>query len=132
MGSRLADSEDLVERCRKAGWRVVRGTRGYKVYDGAGVMHTVHLSYSDRKSLMNTEQRLIRAGLSDVEKAIASARLTESRTRNDVARQVAEQRAESMANGASIARAAGPYLTEAEDVDIDWLITRTRHPGCAG
>lgn len=121
MGSRQADSEALVSRCRKAGWRVVRSTRGYKVYDGAGTMHSIHLTYSDVKSLMNAEQELDRAGLTADEKTILSARLTENRTRNDIARENADKRAQRMANGASIARAAGPYLVEAEDVGIDWL-----------
>jgi len=123
MASRMADSEALVTRCRRAGWTVVRSTRGYKVYDGAGVMHSIHLTYSDVKSLMNAEQELNRAGLAEDEKTILAARLTENRTRNDIARQNADKRAQQMANGASITRAAGPYLVEAEDVGVDWLIT---------
>jgi hypothetical protein len=123
MGSRMADSEALVARCRKAGWRVVRGTRGYKIYDGAGVMHTVHLTYSDVRSLTNVEQELYRAGLDDAEKAIAKARLTETRGRNDIAREAADRRAQLLANGASLVRAAGPYLVEVEDVGLDWLIS---------
>jgi hypothetical protein len=128
MGSRMADSEALVTRCRRAGWTVVRSTRGYKVYDGAGIMHSIHLTYSDVKSLMNAEQELDRAGLSDDEKTILSARLTENRTRNDIARTNAEKRAQVMANGASLARAAGPYLVEAEDVGLEWLISPHPRP----
>lgn len=122
MGSRQADSEALVMRCKRAGWRVVRGARGYKVYDGANMMHTIHLTYSDIKSLLNSEQELLRAGLAEAEKAIETARLTESRTRNDVARQAAEVRGKQLAASASLARAAGPYLVDVENVDISWLI----------
>lgn len=122
MGSRQADSEALVARCKKIGWRVVRGTRGYKIYDAANVMHTVHLTYSDIKSLLNTEQELDRAGLSETEKAIAAARLNETRTSNHIAREVADERAKKMAASASVARAAGPYLVEAETVSISWLV----------
>lgn len=123
MGSRQAESEALIERCRKAGWRIERGARGYKVYNGAGKMFSVHLTYGDQKSLMLATRRIIDAGLEDDEKAIAGKRLTESRNRNDIAREQAEVRAEKMAANASITRAAGPYLVECEDVGLDWLVT---------
>jgi len=125
MGTRMADSEELAERCRRAGWRVERAksSGGYKVWDPDGKIHPIHLTYSDRNSLKACERELNRAGLEDAEKAIASARLNENRTRNDIARQVADERAQKMANGRSVAKAAGPYLVEAEDVGIEWLIS---------
>lgn len=123
MGSRMADSEALVDRCRRAGWKVERGTRGYKVYNGANQMYAIHLTYGDVKSLQNAERRVVAMGLEDDEKRIANTRQTESRTRNDIARQAAEERAEKMAARTSISRAAGPYLVECEDVDLDWLVS---------
>jgi hypothetical protein len=123
MGSRQAESEALVDRCRRAGWRIERGARGYKVYNGANQMFPVHLTYGDRTSLANATRRIIAGGLEYDEKALESARLTETRTRNDVAREKAEERAEQMAAKTSIARAAGPYLVDCEDVGLDWLVT---------
>lgn len=123
MGSRMADSMDLIERCRKAGWRTERGARGWKVYNGANTMYAIHLTYSDYKSLENATRRLVAMGLEDDEKALESARLTENRTRNDIAREQADLRAEKMAAKTSITRAAGPYLVDCEDIDMDWLVT---------
>jgi hypothetical protein len=128
MGSRMSDSEALVDRCRKVKWSVVRGAKGYKVYDPKGTMHTVHLTYSDIRSLENAERRLDAAGLSDAEKAQAGARITESRTRNDIAREFAEQKAKEMAANASLVRAAGPYMVECEDVPLDWLVGEHPRP----
>lgn len=126
MGSRQADSETLVARCQRIGWRVVRGTRGYKIYDPLGAMHTVHLTYSDIKSLSNATRELERAGLVDAEQALEKARLTETRSRNDIARQAADERAQRLAENASVARAAGPYMIEAEDVPLEWVVSA--HP----
>lgn len=123
MGSRQAESEALIDRCRRAGWRIERGTRGWKVYNGANRMFTIHLTYGDSKSLQNAERQVVAGGLEEDEKAIAGARLTENRTRNDVAREQAERRGEQMAAKASITRAAGPYLIACEDVDLEWLTT---------
>lgn len=123
MGSRMADSMDLIERCRRAGWRTERGQRGWKVYNGANKMIPIHLTYGDVKSLMNAEQRCIANGLEDDEKAIKQARLTENRNRNDIAREQAETRAQEMAAQTSITRAAGPYMVQPEHVDLEWLTT---------
>lgn len=123
MTTRQADSEALLDRCRTAGWRVERSSRGYKVYDGGGTMHTVHLTYSDHRSLKNTLAGLERAGLTEAEQAIKNTRLTESRTRADVAREVAEKRGKELATKTQIRRATGPYMTEIEDVPLDWFTT---------
>lgn len=119
----MADSEALVERCRRAGWTIERGARGYKVYNGLNQMYAIHLTYGDVKSLQNAERRVIAMGLEDDEKRIANTRQTENRTRNDIARQAAEERAEKMAARTSINRAAGPYLVDCEDVDLEWLVS---------
>jgi hypothetical protein len=88
-----------------------------------GKIHPIHLTYSAIGSLNRCREGLEKAGLLEAEKAIANARLTESRSRMDVAREVAENLAKKMANGTSIARAAGPYLTDAEEVPVDWFTT---------
>jgi len=121
MTTRLTDSKALVDRCRRVKWSVVESTNGFKVYDPAGRMHSIHLTYSDVRSLKNTEARLNAAGLADAEKAMSGARINENRTRNDIAREFAEQKAKEMAANASLIRAAGPYLVECEDVSLDWL-----------
>jgi hypothetical protein len=129
MGSRQADSEQLVDRCARAGWRVEAAPgKGYKVWDPTGKIHPVHLTYSAIGSLNRCREGLEKAGLAEAERAIANARITETRTRNDIAREAAETLAKKMANGTNLARAAGPYLTEAEEVPLDWFTTPHPRP----
>lgn len=122
MGTRQADSEALVARCKKIGWHVEMGAKGYKVVDATGRPHSVHLTYSSRNSLGMITRQLDAAGLTDTEKAIANSRQTESRSRNDIARQAADELGKRMAAKTNVSRAAGPYLTEAEDVPLNWFI----------
>lgn len=123
MGSRMSDSMALVDRCRKAGWDVERSTSGYRIKDLRGGMHTVHLTYSDVRSLTNCTGKMEAAGLSEDEEAVKGARLTESRSRADVAKAAMEKRGQALAAKKSIVKAAGPYAVEDEVVDIDWFIT---------
>lgn len=123
MGSRLSDSEALAERCRKAGWQVVRNTANgsYKVWTPDGKWKPIHLTYSDRNSLKRCTAELEDAGLKEAEEAIRNARLTESRGRAQVAAEAARERGLKLAASASITRAAGPYLTEPETVELAWF-----------
>lgn len=123
MTSRKADSMALVERCKKAGWEVLRATNGYKIRDASGGQHTIHLSYSDVRSLNNTIATLERAGLSEAEAAVKTTRLTATRTRATAAKAAAEKKAKELAATASLTKASGPYLVVTEDVDIEWFTT---------
>jgi hypothetical protein len=123
MASRMADSVALVERCKRAGWDVQRSTNGYKIRDLRGGQHTVHMTYSDVRSLTNCTKAMEAAGLSDDEDAVKGKRLTENRSRADIAREAAEKRGKEMAAKASVVKAAGPYLVDDEDVDLEWFIT---------
>jgi hypothetical protein len=119
----MADSMAVVDRCRKAGWEVDRCTDGYRIKDLRGGLHTVHLSYSDVRSLTNGVKQMEAAGLKEDEAAVKNARITESRSRADIAREAAEKRGKEMAAKASRTRAAGPYLVEPETVELDWFTT---------
>lgn len=123
MASRQADQEAIVERCRRAGWQIEQVNDGWRVYDSSGGSHNVHLTPSDRNAQQVLMRRLTKAGLIADETAIRSARLDEKRTAAQVAAEAAERRAKEMANNASVARAAGPYYTQPEQVDLGWFTT---------
>jgi hypothetical protein len=123
MASRLADSEAIAERCRKAGWDVQRanGTGGWKVSKPGGeVVAHIHQSYSDRAATTALLRELTKAGLVDAEEAIKGKRLTESRTRAKIAAEAAERRGKALAAKASLTKAAGPYLVDAEEIELEW------------
>lgn len=126
MASRLADSEAIAERCRKAGWDVTRsnGNNTWKVSrpDGQVVAH-IHQTYSDRAATSALLRELTKAGLVDAENEIKGKRLTESRTRAKIAAEAAEKRGKELAAKASLVKAAGPYLVDAEDIELDWFTT---------
>jgi hypothetical protein len=126
MASRIADSEALAERCRKVGWDVTRANGGgvWKVSKPGGEIVThIHQTYSDVKALHLVTATLRKAGLMEAENAIKGKRLTESRTRAKIAAEAAEKRGKELAAKASLTKAAGPYLVEAEDIELDWYVT---------
>lgn len=125
MGSRQADSLALAGRCEKVGWRVENSTRGIKVYNDAGRMFTIHKSYSDVNSLSNATRDLERGGLLEAERAMAELKFQSAQDTITKARKSAAKKATAMAaEGAklsAVAKAAGPYLTDPEDVLISWF-----------
>lgn len=123
MGSRMADSIALVTRCERAGWDVIKSPDGYKIRDTSGGTHIVHLTYSDVRSLNNITRQVEAAGLSEAEAAVKQARLTEGRSRSQVAAEAAEKRARDLASKASVNRASGPYMLDPEDVELEWFLT---------
>jgi len=125
MGSRMADSLAVVRRAKKAGWRVEpNGDGQHYVWDAAGRKHVVHNTYSDgRWSLKNLVADLERGGLIEAEQKMANTRVTETRSKLQIAREKAEEEAKRLANGARLTKAAGPYLTDPEPCDLGWLTT---------
>lgn len=130
MGSRFADSLAVVKRAKKAGWQTERANDGrYYVWDATGRKHVVHMTYSDGLwSLKNLVQDLERGGLTQAEEKMANVRLTETRTRASQAKAAADARAKELAAQAAIAKAAGPYLIEAEACDPGWLFAEHPQP----
>lgn len=124
MGSRMADSLAVVRRAKKAGWRVEKNNDGqHYIWDATGRKYVVHNTYSDgRWSLKNLVADLERGGLTEAEKLMAGTRITESRTRTQIAREQAEQKAKELANQARVVKASGPYLQEPEPCDLAWLV----------
>lgn len=126
MASRIADAEALAERCRKAGWDVTKsnGSNGWKVTKPGGeLVSTIHQSYSDRAGITAVLRELTKAGLVEAENAIKGKRLTESRTRAKIAAEAAERRGKELAAQASLVKAAGPYLVDAEEIELDWFVS---------
>lgn len=125
MATRLSAAAALAERCRKAGWNVEtnNGSGGWKVQPPDGRNFMIHASYSDVNSIVRVTADLEKAGLADDEAAIKSSRLTASRTRAAIAREAAEKRGKELAAKTSLVRAAGPYLVEPEDIELDWYTT---------
>lgn len=123
MATRMSDSHALVERCKAAGWTVTTSSDGYRIHLPDGGIQGVHLTYSDIRSLNHAVRAVEKAGLKEAEAAVKKSRLTESRTRAQIAAEVADKRAQELAAQSSINRAAGPYLVDTEDVDLSWFIT---------
>lgn len=124
MGSRLSDSAKLAARCRRIGWRVERNlaTGGWKVWPANGsTPQVIHVSYSTVGSIHRITSTLDREGLSEQEVLMKNARITETRSRAVIARQAAEEEGKRIASRAAISKAAGPYFTQAEDVELEWF-----------
>lgn len=127
MASRQAEALAMVRRAERAGWRTEKITNGWRVQDNRGGHHIVHLTYSDRNALVAKLQDWEAAGLlEDEEKAKAEAA---ERKKNQLAeaRTAAATKAKQLASQADLTqRAAGPYRTQIEDCDLDWITAE--HP----
>jgi hypothetical protein len=124
MAGRLSDAMQLVRRAEAAGWRVENGSRGVKVYNHEGTMFTIHKTYSDVRSFKNAEAQLLRLGLADDEKATEEQKAQRGKARIANGRAASDKLAAEMverARAVSVAKAAGPYLVEAEDVGVMWF-----------
>lgn len=126
MGSRQADSLALVQRAERVGWPTERVDAGWKVLLPTGRRYVVHLTYSDgHRALKNCIQEFERAGLTEAETAMAAQRVTERRTKLQLEKEKAEADAKRIQQQNMLERvtAAGPYLNDAEDVDLPWFTT---------
>jgi hypothetical protein len=127
MATRQGDSEALVKRVKAVeplGWRVEETPDGWKCFDRRGGMWTIHRTYSDRRSLTNNVKDLEnKGGLVADETEMKKVRLKARQEALRTDRQAAERKAAQLANQQSdlLMRAAGPYFTEAEEPDLDWL-----------
>lgn len=130
MASRMSGVTAVVKRCEKVGWKTTRTTDGIRVTTPQGPV-VVHLTPSDGGwSTKLVTQELEKKGLTEAEEALEMATaerrkntLAAGRAKAEAATVAAQKRAASngAANKAALARAAGPYLVEAEDVDLDWF-----------
>lgn len=124
MARQSSEIEQLVDRCRKAGWRVVRASSGgYKVYNLDGVMMPAHLTYSDTRSFTNLRKALEGLGLLRDEETVRAAREQRKQQQAKVdeeAMVAATKRAQEQSS--AVVRAAGPYLVEAENLDLEWCL----------
>jgi hypothetical protein len=133
MSTRQADAEALVRRAERAGWLVSRSKAGWKVQTPQGP-YPIHMTYSDIRSLTNATKALERMGLTKAEANMATVRQTAKVTKLNELRQVEEARtaalvaAEKENQRSMLARAAGPYMTEPEDVGAAWFATPHPQP----
>lgn len=127
MATRQGDSEKLVKRIQAVadmGWRVEPTPDGWRVFDPRQGMYSIHKTYSDGyRSMANLVQSLEGGGLKEDEAKQKTRRLEARRQKLKDDRDAAERRTQAIQNSRQdmIAKAAGPYLTEAEEPDIDWL-----------
>ncbi len=132
MATRQADSEKLIKRIRAVeplGWRVETTPDGYKCFDRRGGMWVVHMTYSDHRSLTNSIKDMENKGgllADETEMRREKLRLRKQRILDD--REAADRRAIAQASQQrdALVRAAGPYMAEIEECDLDWLTTE--HP----
>lgn len=123
MASRMADSKALADRCSRAGWEVAPSNDGWKVATPAGPF-VIHKTYSDVRSLKNAAAHLERVGLKDAEAMSTGSKLRAKQAKLEADREEAERRTIEMASRERVLvqKAAGPYLTEPEDCDLDWML----------
>lgn len=127
MATRQSDSMKLVKRCaalEPLGWRVEAAGSEQRVINPRGEAHTVHMTYSDVRSLTNvTKDVENRMGLLQDEAEMKRRRLEDRRNKLKEDREAAERRTELIISTRQgmITKAAGPYLTEVDEPDIDWL-----------
>jgi hypothetical protein len=128
VATRKGDSIALARRCEEVGWETDRSaTNGIKVYLPDGTTNTIHLSYSDRRSLLNVTADLERRGLKEAEETMAREeaekrlkRIAQDRTSNEI-RLSELQASQEQQQRAMLLRAAGPYLGEPENVELAWF-----------
>ncbi len=127
MASRQADSLKLVSRISKlepVGWRTEKSSDGYKIFDPRGGNYTIHMTYSDVKSLTNLIQSLERGGLKTDERKLRQMQATQRARKLANEREVNERRTQELVAASqkqAVTRAAGPYMTEIEPCDLSWL-----------
>lgn len=128
MATRQGDSEALVARVRKLesmGWRVEDATDGWKIFDRRDNMFTVHKTYSDHRSLTNNIKELEgRGGLKADEAEMRRNRMAERRRALAADREASDRRAMAIAaqQQGMLVKAAGPYMAEIEECDLEWMI----------
>lgn len=124
MATRQTSSERLVRRCNDAGWPAERGNDGWKIMTPQG-SYPLHLTYSDHRALINATKDLERFGLAEAEKQNKDRKQKERREKIIADRAAAAKKTAVIAarQQHAVARAAGPYLAEAEDCDLAWLTT---------
>lgn len=133
MSTRIASSEALARKCELVGWPVDRqASGGINVRTPTGRIFKIHRTYSDRNSLKAAERELDKLGLAEALKRVESleererqGQLLKDKAANDrrlEAAAKAAKAAQAVVQKASIARAAGGYLT-IEQVDLGWFAT---------
>lgn len=131
MASRMADSEKLVKRCRDAGWPVEDAPDGWKINTPDNQVYLIHRTYSDARSLKNAAAALERRGLGEAEGQRAATRNTLRAAKLKADKEAAEKKAARLQRTANnrvmIQKAAGPYLVEPEECDLEWMTAP--HPG---
>jgi hypothetical protein len=131
MASRTADSEKLAKRCRDAGWPVEDAPDGWKVNTPDNQVYLIHRTYSDVRSLKNAAAALERRGLGEAEGQRAVTRNKLRATKLAADKEAAEKKAAQLQRAANnrvmIQKAAGPYLVEPEECDVEWMTSP--HPG---
>lgn len=135
MASRQSEMTALVNRCRKANWEVVNGGSHWKVRnpEREGFVTVQRSNSSDVRNLANALSDLERLGLTEAEEKIKNQKRTENKSKNHTARVTAELKGIELATKASpsiLSRASGPYMTEDEDVPLEWFITPHPAPWC--
>lgn len=133
MASREADSRKIVERCvavEEMGWKVRDTTDGWRIEAPNGETFAVHKTLSDWRAFRNTVVEMEnKGGLKKDEATLKARKLGERRKKLANQRAAADAKGAAMAakatanNEAMIQKAAGPYLTQVEETDLQWLTT---------
>lgn len=125
--TRIGDSEALAKRCEAVGWETEYTKSGIKVQIPDEGSYTIHMTYSDRRSLTNATADLMRQGLKEAEEVATQERasdrlkkLAADRKANE-AKTVRMTAAQARQQKALLANAAGPYLVEPDDVELEWF-----------
>lgn len=131
MATRQTDSLALARRCQEAGWGAQEHSDGWKVHTPEGD-YSIHMTYSDRRSLTNVRAELERRGLKEAEAAAKIRKERERKERIEADRAAADERGKQIAKMAQHAKlrskAAGPYMIEPEPCDLEWLMAEHPRP----
>lgn len=129
MATRRADWESVVQRCRDAGWTVTEVPDGYKVYPANRdeFAQVIHKSVSDSGAMRLLIKDLERKGLKEDELRVKTERTAARRAKIAADRAANNRRAAEIAatkatHKTLVSKAAGPYLVEPEDCDLEWMI----------
>jgi hypothetical protein len=125
--TRKDDSVALAKRCEDVGWDTEYTSKGIKVKTPNGGSYTIHMSFSDRRSLANAVADLQRLGLKEAEEGAVRQRAVDRAKAIAKDRAANEDRAARLAAAKSqqekamLLKASGPYLGEPEDVPLEWF-----------
>lgn len=113
----------MVRRAQKAGWRTEKSNDGWMVWDANGRKHPVHLTNSDTNALHQKLRDWEAGGLLEAEAKVAQEAAEQKRIKLAEGRALAAEKAKRLSARADLTnRASGPYRTQIDECDLDWLI----------